>query len=665
MSREGHTPLSYRPDIDGLRAVAVLSVVAYHIDEAYVPGGYTGVDIFFVISGYLITSIIRRDLLSGTFSLSDFYRRRLLRIGPAYFAVTVATMLAGSAILLPADMRSLAVSALWSAFSLPNVYFWLHLDASYFAASSNQVPLLHLWSLGVEEQFYLVWPITLLLLGRWIGWQKAMLLAVGAAAVASFILAQYAAVSHPSFAYYMLPTRAGELLAGALLALRSVEASNATRSRLANESVGLAGVILIGAGLFGLDGESIFPGLNALYPCAGAVLLLHSGASRSSIFNTALRAPPLVYVGLISYSLYLWHWPILALMRYSTTTLSPSAKLAGAAAMLALATLSYRWIEQPFRRKRSTIATGGRALAFYAVCTIAICAVGAGMFGLSHAREERMVMRHETELRDLGQRMQAALEYEYNCQRASYDPALAVGDRCVIGASRASGDSRVPAVLIGDSNAAHYIGVLGAIAESHRFSFRNLSVSSCPPIFGGGDKYGKPTDREGCSFFRNEMREQTQRYQYVFLGAQWSFHSRVPGFKRDLERTIRELTKAGSHVVILGQVPRFPAFNQNCEFKRVGNPDLNCEASVGGRVPHINRYLASLAGKYSRVDYLDLTHVICPAGKCSPYLHGRPVYYNAGHLSMAGSWELGRELVDGGLPTEDVFQAMSRPAPSR
>ena len=140
--------LAYRPDIDGLRALAVLGVVLYHIDESLVPGGFTGVDIFFVISGYLITAILKRDIVAGKFSIADFYRRRLLRIGPAYFAVTMATLLAGSFVMLPEDMRSLATSAAWSAVALPNVHFWLNLDTGYFAAASDQIPLLHLWSLG-------------------------------------------------------------------------------------------------------------------------------------------------------------------------------------------------------------------------------------------------------------------------------------------------------------------------------------------------------------------------------------------------------------------------------------------------------------------------------------------------------------------------------------
>lgn len=158
------TALAYREDIDGLRALAVLSIVLFHIDTTLVPGGFVGVDIFLVISGFLITSIIRRKIAAGTFSFADFYRRRVLRIAPAYVASTLATLAAGCFLMLPDDLAALGRSALWSAVSLPNVYFWRFLDTSYFAEASNQVPLLHLWSLGVEEQFYLLWPALLLIL---------------------------------------------------------------------------------------------------------------------------------------------------------------------------------------------------------------------------------------------------------------------------------------------------------------------------------------------------------------------------------------------------------------------------------------------------------------------------------------------------------------------
>lgn len=653
-------PVSYRADIDGLRAIAVLSVVAYHIDESLLPGGFTGVDIFFVISGYLITAILKRDLMAGRFSIAEFYRRRLLRIGPAYLAVTVATLLAGSMLLLPDDMRSLAASAGWSALAVPNVYFWLHLDDGYFATASNQIPLLHLWSLGVEEQFYVLWPLLLMLLGKWLGWKKGLFWSVVLIAAGSFAVGQYAAMSAPSFAYYMLPARAGELLVGGLLALRAGAGSERQPSPARAELTVLCGFALIAWGLFALDGESIFPGVNALYPTIGAALVIHGGAGATPRLAAILRWRPMVFIGLISYSLYLWHWPILALIRYSTTTLSPMMKLGALAAMLVAAYGSYRWVEVPFRHGRASQVVRRHALASFAVFVLAI---GSGAFALNHVadvREAEVVAKHEAELSALKERMKAAFAYRYNCQTSTFDAKLVRHSRCVVGDPGAIERRQVPALLIGDSNAAHYIGVLGAIAESEGFAFRNLSVSSCPPVFARGHRYGKPTDRQGCSRYRAQVRKEVRRYPYVILGAQWTSHSRVDGFERDLVATLEELDRRGTKVIILGQVPRFPSFNQNCEIARISSPDLVCEAAVGnGAIPSINRRLKRIAQRHSHVEYMDVSDVICPDGECSPYLGEGPIYFDPGHLSMAGSWDVGRALVASGIPLEETFKAMA------
>lgn len=209
--------LDYRPDIDGLRAVAVLSVIIFHINENIIPGGFIGVDIFFVISGYLITQHIFRDLNRNTFSIVEFYRKRIKRIIPAMLVVVALTILIAQFILIPKDAEKVAESGLWSLLSMANVYFWLFEDTSYFAAASNEKPLLHLWSLGVEEQFYIFWPLILLLTYR-VGHGKYFFLIFSFLAIVSFLSGEILYSRDPSFVYYMLPTRAGELLIGALLA---------------------------------------------------------------------------------------------------------------------------------------------------------------------------------------------------------------------------------------------------------------------------------------------------------------------------------------------------------------------------------------------------------------------------------------------------------------
>ena len=208
----------YRPDIDGLRAIAVLSVIVFHIWPDALPGGFVGVDIFFVISGYLITLQILRDLASGQFSIGGFYRRRIKRIAPAMMAMLLATIIAAEFLLRPADAEAVSRSGLWSLLSLANVYFWLSEDESYFAASTDEIPLLHLWSLGVEEQFYILWPLVLLFLARHMQ-MRAGYIVMATLIAASFAFGQYFYPVDPSFVFYMLPSRVAELMLGAVAAM--------------------------------------------------------------------------------------------------------------------------------------------------------------------------------------------------------------------------------------------------------------------------------------------------------------------------------------------------------------------------------------------------------------------------------------------------------------
>jgi peptidoglycan/LPS O-acetylase OafA/YrhL len=219
MQKSAHVKsLDYRREIDGLRAIAVLAVFVYHLNPAWLPGGFTGVDVFFVISGFLITRIIRARLQLGTFSLIDFYSRRVRRIAPVYFAVVASTLLIGWLVLAGIDLKKLAESSAWSIFGASNIYFWRYLDISYFATDMRQTPLLHLWSLGVEEQFYLIWPALLWIMhGRassQMQWMFFILLVL-----TSFWLANHMLPQDPKFSFYMLPARAGELALGACLAL--------------------------------------------------------------------------------------------------------------------------------------------------------------------------------------------------------------------------------------------------------------------------------------------------------------------------------------------------------------------------------------------------------------------------------------------------------------
>lgn len=336
--------LHYRPDIDGLRAIAVLSVMFFHAGIG-VSGGFVGVDIFFVISGYLITGLILRDTRQGRFSLAEFCERRIRRILPALLLVTFTTVAAGWFLLLPDAFLSLGRSIVSMAILASNVQFWR--ESGYFDGAAEVKPLLHTWSLAVEEQFYLFVPLMLLGLGRIKNgrWSFAI---VAACALISLAVSIYGTYAMPVATFYLVPTRAWELFAGSLLAF--VPGAGPT-SRQGREIATILGLGLVLTPCFIYGRATSFPGLGALPPVLGAALLIWSG-SRESLARRVLVWRPLTFIGLISYSLYLWHWPLFAFTRYLIEFPSLTTRFLLVTVSIVIAIPSWRYVELPFRRRR-------------------------------------------------------------------------------------------------------------------------------------------------------------------------------------------------------------------------------------------------------------------------------------------------------------------------
>lgn len=354
--------ISYRPDIDGLRAIAVLAVVLFHCDLSIAPGGYVGVDIFFVISGYVIAHTLLRDLQSGEFSIRRFYEKRVRRIFPALILVLAVCLLVGWAFLLPDDFLDYSRSMLASSLSVSNFYFWR--TSGYFETSALLRPLLHTWSLSIEEQFYLIAPTALWICYRYFNARFVSLLLP--AALLSFGLSIYATDTAPTANFFLLPTRAWELLTGVILALGQFRP---IRTPI-RQALALTGAALIAGSIIGYTKYTPFPGVYALAPCLGTALIIFTGIQGTSMVNRALSWSPLVFVGLVSYSFYLIHWPMIVFLRYSTlrAITTPEALMVVAASFV-LATLSWKFIEQPFRRpqgflRRHVLGTGAVATGF-------------------------------------------------------------------------------------------------------------------------------------------------------------------------------------------------------------------------------------------------------------------------------------------------------------
>lgn len=335
--------IKYRPDIDGLRALAVGAVVLFHAFPNLLKGGFSGVDVFFVVSGFLISSIIIQDLANGRFTYAGFYTRRIRRIFPALAVVSAAVWLAGWYILLPDEFRQLGKQLAAGAGFVSNVLFWT--ESGYFDAAAESKPLLHLWSLGIEEQFYIVWPLVLGLL--WRG-KRGPFVATLAIAAVSFGINAAIVGTNAVAAFYLPFSRFWELMIGGILAHAAVRKFTFLESHSNAQSA--AGLLLIGAGVAVLNKESVFPGYGALLPTLGTFLVISAGPN-AWLNKYVLGNRLLVAVGLISYPLYLWHWPVLVFLRLvNGQLLTPTGRGLAILAAVVLAFLTYRIVERPLRR---------------------------------------------------------------------------------------------------------------------------------------------------------------------------------------------------------------------------------------------------------------------------------------------------------------------------
>ena len=535
----------YCPHIDGLRAVAVLLVLFFHYGLG-ATGGYTGVDVFFVISGFLITSIILRDLEGGSFTLANFWERRARRILPALAVVLGAVFLAAWFLFLPSDFMNLGESLFAQAVFLQNVVFW-H-GEGYFSALAETQPLLHTWSLAVEEQYYLIFPAALLLLSRW-GGRRLFVPVLAATALISFALGVAGIRFFPSASFYFLPTRAWELLAGALVALAPVCDVGRWRSESLSAAA-LAGVIYAG---FFFNSATPFPGWAALLPGGGTALFLFSNRCRPTWSARALSWKPIVFVGLISYSLYLWHWPLLVFFKYwSLGELSVSFSLGLLVLALGLAAFSWRFIEQPVRKK--TILPSRRAIAGFSAAVLICCAsVGAAAYwtdGLP-GRMSPELLRYAAAAREKG------YQIEMNARE------IRKGQLFHFGESKARPD----VVLWGDSLAMALLPGLDRFCLDHKLAGVSATHSATPPLLDFDYRRAFSLQDEARPFARAVVDYiNATRPSHVILSGAWSAYAAYPEgsdpesrhqiFSEALRNTLAALAPSGARIWIVSEPPR-------------------------------------------------------------------------------------------------------------
>ncbi|MEO0617522.1 MAG: acyltransferase family protein, partial [Pseudomonadota bacterium] len=608
----------------------------------------------FVISGFLITLQILKEIGERRFSIAEFYRRRIKRIAPAMFVVLAATLLVSQFLLRPEDAEGTARSAFWSILSLANVHFWLSEDASYFAASSDELPLLHFWSLGVEEQFYLFWPIILALFATRIR-SRGFAVTVLGVAIASFAFAQAYYDTDPSFVYYMLPARAGELLTGAVVAWYVSNRTEARLSNRVNQAIATIGLALIIGSLYLLSDDDVFPGVLAVPATVGSAALIFSGWIGSTWVSAVLVLRPMIWVGLLSYSAYLWHWPILAFLRYGQVEMSPALAVLVFGATFALAWLSYRFVETPFRKSHRGI--WAVLIRQYVAPAMLLGVVAATSMKTDGWMFHSLSPEYVAKLEGTRHSLTPAYRLDYVCQSQLATPADLGNPNCIRGAVT---EAQPRVLLWGDSNAAHYIGMLGEFGEDAGFAFRNIQVGSCAPLHTDPALMVSARRLSDCRASNRLIWSFVSDFDVVIISANWTSYQN--GYLDAFEKTVAALNETGVNVILLGKAPVIARYDRLCAEKSLSFPGMQCDLAptpLPATVQAANLRLREFAERNPLVEYFDANDYLCPGDLCPLRdASGTVMYYDASHLTADASIQLGRQIVAGsGVPS--VFAGLS------
>ncbi len=661
----------YRPDIDGLRAVAILAVVGFHAFPSWIKGGFIGVDIFFVISGYLISTIIIGSLERDSFSFTDFYKRRIRRIFPSLFVVLAACLVCGWFVLLADEYGQLGKHVAGGAGFVANFMFWS--EAGYFDNAADTKPLLHLWSLGIEEQFYLVWPLLL-----WLVWKREfnLLTVTVVIAVISFALGVHKVRSDMVAAFYSPQTRFWELLAGSILAYMALhkitlaprfvnwadmwlgrvvyaQAPEANGTMLRN-FLSLSGALLIVIGIWLITRDKPFPGVRAMLPVLGAILIIAAGA-RAWINRVVLSNRVMVWFGLISFPLYLWHWPLLSFARImSGRDLSDRARVAAVLAAIVLAWLTYWLVERPVR-------SGGNQIMKVIILFVLMVTVGSAGYCViewggfpSRAFQEKFdaftasIIRSERERECFELPGVGSDHGKWFCD---------LGEKSIAPKYFMYGDS-------------HALSLLPALEKFSRDTHSNAlfsGMSSCPPLLGVEllqSESGKA--KHDCQKFNEQVFQyvkQTHISSVVLVG-RWTYYtvgttkpdehayisvdvtkeasqdSSRDAFRHGLRTTIAKYKDIGVHVLIVKDNPQQRYAPVDVAKRHMLSGEEVDRFSVHANEHSLNQAWVAKAFdeiRDSGASILDLDDILCRDQRCPLMVNDKFIYFDDDHLSIDGA----------------------------
>lgn len=657
--------MKYRPEIDGLRALAVIPVVLFHAGFSLFSGGFVGVDIFFVISGYLITSIIIADKEKGTFSIINFYERRARRILPALFLILLVCLPFAWAWMMPNQLKSFARSMVHVLFFISNIFFYDESD--YFSDISAESPLLHTWSLAVEEQYYILFPLLFIVLWKY-GRKNVIKFIVGGL-LASLALSEYGWRFDPVANFYLVLSRAWELFSGSLCAFYLVD-----KKPIKNDILSFLGLFLIVVSIFIFDETTPFPSVYALVPVIGACLIIVFGETRTYV-SKILSNRCFVGIGLISYSVYLWHHPIFAFARLRSLG-EPSIHVMAGLSVLSviLAFFSWKYVESPFRKKkdrggfsRKTIFATAGAFSF---CFLVISLVGSSMKGLPERFDGKMNTILNAQKGDTSQC--------HNRFKYSIDD-IKNGETCIIGDS-----GFTPKIaVIGDSHASRITDALGRLLENNEQSAVTYNASWCVPLIG---ITSSQKNRRHCSGLIDASYDAVlndNNIETVVLVAAWAKYTSgyLPDgenatvfgangitpdlinnnpfvFKGALEKTLSRIKDSHKRIVIVGSVPEFTInvpqalakiqlFSERAVVKHQLNKKLLVTPNdYNERNEEVLKAFEETSQRYS-FEYINPRDIYCSEEFCKyESTEGTPFYEDTNHLSFSGSIPLIDALSD-------------------
>jgi peptidoglycan/LPS O-acetylase OafA/YrhL len=657
--------MNYLPFVDGLRAIAIVAVVGFHAVPRTLPGGFAGVDLFFVISGFLITRIISHEMTEGKFSFLQFLLRRARRLLPAAVACFSVTTVISYLVLLPVAFHDFGRSLMATMGMYANVFFYR--ISGYFSPQAFEMPLLHTWSLALEDQFYLTWPLVLLLMVRALPRALVRPL-VGSLLAVSLAIAVYSASSNPDAAFFLLPSRAWELLSGCLLGLAPLHFGERLPGRLA-EMIGLAGAAAVASSFLLLDATSAMPGLAAVPLCAGGLAVIASSLQHETLVRRALSTLPVVFVGRISYSLYLWHWPLLSLASYSLERqLTTAEALSVVAVSAGLAVASWSYVEQPFRVSRSGAAwpSNGRFVLAGAAAAIALMIAGNAIKAL-----DGLPGRYRGRVGEVLSEMNSVSPHRKHCD--GFERVFADAELCNVGRPKAR-DASYDAALFGDSMAEQWVPLLEEAARQHGWAARQVTHGGCA-FFGGLDlpaKAGRAGRAGECASYQGQALrfiEANPGLKLAIVSAFWrQWQARLdrdhrdanvlgmgrrsvapaitdysgPGFEQAFLSMLEVFRKRGIKVHIIGPLPDL-RFGVRCVVKAVHRGQDAGLCSVRAQdgqdsLRSIDAFFARVAVGDPGISYARPIEFMCSGEVCPPVIDGVFVYRSDGtHLNDAGA----------------------------